>query len=194
MSQIAGMRDLAAANRTHLLGGDCDDRSRLSREGYELDLISLTSRIDMHYRSGVARFETLPMQRRSQNHSVVFLNHESTILKRVRCDQSRNIRARVDNPDGSNRRGSTVWTRDWAINSIFGAVLGCGRRGNRMCPSVNHQSLGQDLPVRSQETEPGKELCLARPFWVVERKEIIGELGSLDECVACVWKRHGGRG
>src|SRR5581483_4577900 len=88
MCQLTGMRNLAAPNRTYLPGGDCYDCRGLSGEGYELDLIRLMPRINVHHGSDIARLKALLVQRRGQHHSVVFANHVCNILKRKGRDQS----------------------------------------------------------------------------------------------------------
>ncbi len=104
MSQFSSMRNLTAANRTYLLGGDRDDCCRLSGEGYKLHLVSLLPRVNMHHGPDIARLKALVVQTCGQYYPVVFANHIYTILKRVRRDQSWKTRARVDDPDGSDAR------------------------------------------------------------------------------------------
>ncbi len=102
--QLPSMSNLTAANRAHLLGRNRDHRRRLSGERYELDLVSFTPRVNVHCRSDIAGLEPFAMEGRGQYHSVVFANHKTNILERVRCDQPGEVSARVHNPDGPDER------------------------------------------------------------------------------------------
>lgn len=105
-------------------------------------------------------------------------------------DQSRRVRAGIDDPDGSDRGRTTVGTPDWAVNSIFDAILrfGCGRDGVRS--RVFDKCTRQNFPVVSGESESGEKLRLAGSFRVIECQEIISYLPPLDGGPKRIWKIH----
>lgn len=84
--QLSSMWNLAAANRTYLLRGNSDDCRCLSGESHKFDLVSLLTRVYMHHRPNVARFQALTVQSCCQNYPVVFANHIITLLERISRD------------------------------------------------------------------------------------------------------------
>jgi hypothetical protein len=103
MRQGSRVGNFSAGDWTYEPGGNRDDRSGLSGQRDELDLVRLVSRIDMHNGSDIPWLKTFLGQWRRQNNSVMLANHVSTLLERVGRDQSRKLCALIHDPNRSDR-------------------------------------------------------------------------------------------
>jgi hypothetical protein len=59
-----------------------------------------------------------------------------------------------------------------------------------MRSSVIDQRVCQSLPISSRKSERAEKLCLARPFWMIKGKEVIGYLALLNKSIVCIRKVH----
>ena len=73
------MSDVTRANGPDLIGFYSGNRSRVAVKRHELDLVSLSVRIDVDHRANISWFEPFFREWRLQNNAVVFFDHDSNL-------------------------------------------------------------------------------------------------------------------
>jgi len=77
---VTHVRDFALTNLANLLGGERQDRDRLSIQRSKLELIALAVPVDQHDRADVASHEAMLRQVAIKNYDVQFTNHVDSLL------------------------------------------------------------------------------------------------------------------
>ena len=145
-------------------------------ECHKLDFVGFPIGINMDDGADVARFEAVRRQRLSEDHSLVFFDHNGTISQWVGADQPRSLEALVDDPNASNGGVLACRTRKRAFDHIFRAVGSQNNVLHIVDRCMVDQSVLEGDEVRDGESRTMEKVRLARSLRVVKGEEIARQL------------------